>query len=96
MGAAGTDVALETADIALMSDDLTRLAYVVHLSRETLGTVRQNIVFSLLVKAVFVVAAVPGLVTLWLAVMADMGSSLAVIGNGLRLLGISPKKKQGR
>jgi Cd2+/Zn2+-exporting ATPase len=84
MGAAGTDVALETADVALMGDDLTTLARAVRFSRKTLGIVKQNIAFSLAIKAVFLVLAVGGWATLWMAVAADMGGSLLVVANGLR------------
>jgi Cd2+/Zn2+-exporting ATPase len=85
MGAAGTDAALETADIALMGDDLTAIAATLALSRRTNAVIRENIVLSIAIKAVFLVLAPLGLVTLWLAVLADMGTSLAVIGNGMRL-----------
>ena len=84
MGAAGTDVALETADVALMGDDLTTLARAVRLSRRTLAIVKQNIAFSLAIKAVFLVLAIGGWATLWMAVAADMGGSLLVVANGLR------------
>ena len=86
MGAAGTDVALETADIALMADDLTRLALAMRLSRTTLQIIRQNILFAIGIKAVFLVLAVSGWATLWMAVAADMGASLLVVLNGLRAL----------
>lgn len=86
MGAAGTDVALETADIALMADDLSKLPLAIQLSRRTLGIIKSNIILSLTVKAVFIVLALIGLATLWMAVAADMGASLAVIANGLRAL----------
>ncbi len=85
MGAAGTDAALETADIALMGDDLTAVPDTIRLARRTTRIIWQNIVFSVVVKAVFLVLAPLGLVTLWLAVFADMGTSLLVTGNGLRL-----------
>ncbi len=85
MGAAGTDVALETADVALMQDDLRKLASAVRLSRAAERIIKQNIVVSLLIKGVFVLLAPFGLVTLWLAVLADMGTSIAVTLNGLRL-----------
>ena len=84
MGAAGTDVALETADVALMADDLDKLAVAVRLARRTSGIIRQNIAVALAIKAVFLVLAAAGLVTLWMAVAADMGGSLLVVANGLR------------
>lgn len=86
MGAAGTDQALEVADVALMADDLAQLPFAVELSRAARGTIRQNIAFSLGVKGLFMLLAVPGLATLWMAVFADDGASLLVTGNGLRLL----------
>jgi Cd2+/Zn2+-exporting ATPase len=86
MGAAGTDVALETADIALMGDDLSRLPFAVRLSRTTLRIIKQNIWFSIGVKGVFLVLALVGWATLWMAVASDMGASLLVIVNGLRAL----------
>ena len=86
MGAAGTDVALETADIALMADDLSKLPLALQASRRTLRIIKQNIGFSLINKAVFVVLAVGGWATLWMAVASDMGASLIVIANGLRAL----------
>jgi Cd2+/Zn2+-exporting ATPase len=85
MGAMGADVALETADIALMADDLSRLPYAIALSRKASGIIRQNITVSVLIKAVFIVAVVLGLVTLWMAVLVDMGNSLLVTLNGMRL-----------
>ena len=85
MGAAGTDAALETADIALMGDDLSAIPETIRLARRTTRVIWQNIVFSIVVKAVFLVLAPLGLVSLWLAVVADMGTSLLVTGNGLRL-----------
>ena len=85
MGAAGTDVALETADVALMQDDLPKLAEAVHLSRSAEGIIRQNVAVSILIKGLFVLLAPFGLVALWLAVLADMGTSIAVTLNGLRL-----------
>jgi len=86
MGAAGTDAAIETADIALMTDDLSRLPWLIQHSRRTLAIIRQNIVFSLVVKAVFVGLTFAGMASLWGAIAADMGASLLVIFNGLRLL----------
>ena len=86
MGAMGSDAAIETADIALMNDDLTRLPWLVQHSRRTLGVIRQNITFALAVKGVFVVLTLAGHASLWSAIAADMGASLLVIFNGLRLL----------
>jgi Cd2+/Zn2+-exporting ATPase len=86
MGAIGTDTAIETADVALMSDDLSRLPWLVSHSRNTLAIIRQNVAFSLAVKAIFLILAVAGYSPLWLAILADTGASLVVISNGLRLL----------
>lgn len=86
MGAAGSDAAIETADIALMSDDLSKLPWLIDHSRRTLSIIRQNITFSLAVKALFVVLTFAGYASLWAAIAADMGASLLVIFNGLRLL----------
>ena len=86
MGVAGSDAALETADIALMSDDLTRIPWLVAHSRRTHRIIRANIIFSLVVKAVFVALSLVGFASLWAAITADMGASLLVIFNGLRLL----------
>ncbi|MDD4599944.1 Cadmium-transporting ATPase [bioreactor metagenome] len=86
MGGAGTDTALEVADIALMADDLTKLPFTIRLSRKALRIIRQNISFSLLIKAVAVLAVFPGWLTLWLAILADMGATLLVTLNSLRLL----------
>lgn len=86
MGAAGTDVALETADVALMSDDLRKIADLVQLGRRTRRNIIQNVTFSLAIKLVFLALAVAGMATLWMAVFADMGASLLVTLNGLRLL----------
>lgn len=86
MGAAGTDTALETADIALMADDLTKLTDTIKLSRKTLGIIKQNIAFALIVKGLILLLVIPGWLTLWLAVVGDMGSSLLVTLNAMRLL----------
>ena len=86
MGAAGSDAAIETADVALMSDDLSKVAWLVRHSRRTLAIVRQNIAFSLMVKATFVILTLLGHASLWAAIAADMGASLLVVANGLRLL----------
>jgi len=85
MGAAGTDIALETADVALMQDDLPRLAEAVVLARAAARIIRQNVAVSILIKGLFVLLAPFGLVALWMAVLADMGTSIAVTLNGLRL-----------
>src|SRR6185436_579254 len=87
MGAAGSDAAIETADVALMSDDLSKLPWLIRHSRRTLRVIRQNITFSLAVKVVFVVLTFAGHASLWAAIAADMGASLLVVFNGLRLLG---------
>ena len=86
LGGRGTDAALETADVALMSDDLGLLPPLVALGRATRRTIAQNIAFSLVVKAAVLGLALAGYGTLWAAVAADMGASLLVIGNGMRLL----------
>jgi len=87
MGAAGTDSALETADVALMDDDLRKLPDFIRLSRRTGRLLAQNIVFALSTKAVFFGLTLVGQATLWMAVFADMGVSLLVVFNSLRLLG---------
>ncbi|EES72856.1 cadmium-exporting ATPase [Paenibacillus sp. oral taxon 786 str. D14] len=86
MGGAGTDTALETADIALMADDLSKLPYTIRLSRKTLAIIKQNITFSLGIKLLALALIVPGWLTLWLAIFADMGATLIVTLNSLRLL----------
>ena len=86
MGAAGTDIAMEAADVVVMNDDLRRIAEVVRLSRATHAVLWQNIGLALGIKAVFLVLAVFGNASMWMAVFADMGASLLVVGNGLRLL----------
>jgi len=86
MGAVGSDAAIEAADIALMSDDLSKLPWLVRHSRRALSIIRQNITLSLAVKALFVVLTFAGFASLWAAIAADMGVSLLVIFNGLRLL----------
>ena len=86
MGAAGTDTAIETADVALMDDDLRKLPRFIALSRRTAQVLWQNIAFALGIKAVFFALALAGQATLWMAVFADMGASLLVVANGLRLL----------
>ena len=86
MGAIGSDVALENADVALMQDDLSKIPYLIELSKKTLEIVKENVLASILIKGSFAILAFPGLVTLWLAVaIGDMGLSLAVIINALRI-----------
>ncbi|SDB71704.1 heavy metal translocating P-type ATPase [Belnapia rosea] len=87
MGAIGSDAAIETADVALMSDDIAKLPWLVRHSRATLGVIRQNIGFSVAVKLLFTGLTVVGLASLWGAIAADVGASLLVVLNGLRLLG---------
>ena len=86
MGAAGTDVAMETADVVIMNDDLRRVAETVRMSRRTHAVLRQNIAVALGIKLVFFGLALTGNATMWMAVFADMGASLLVVGNGLRML----------
>lgn len=86
MGAAGTDTALETADVALMDDDLRKIPALIRLSRDTRAILVQNITLALGTKAIFFVLALTGQATLWMAVFADLGVSLIVVFNGLRLL----------
>ncbi len=88
MGGAGTDTALETADIALMADDLGKLPFTLKLSRKALNIIKQNITFSLGIKLVALLLVIPGWLTLWIAIFADMGATLIVTLNGLRLLRI--------
>ena len=86
MGAAGSDVALETADIALMADELMKIPYAFRLSRATVRNIKANLAISIVMKAAFVAAAIAGVATLWMAVVADTGASIIVIANALRLL----------
>jgi len=86
MGAAGTDTAIETADVALMDDDLRKIPAFIRLSRSTASILTQNIVLALGIKAVFLALTFTGHATMWMAVFADMGASLLVVFNGLRLL----------
>jgi Cd2+/Zn2+-exporting ATPase len=92
MGAAGTDIAMEAADVVVMNDDLRRIAETVRLSRSTHAVLWQNITLALGIKAVFLVLAVFGNATMWMAVFADMGASLLVVFNSLRLLGAVPRR----
>ena len=86
MGAAGSDAALETADVALMTDELLKIPYALRLSRAAVRNIKVNLAISAVMKAAFVVAAVAGVATLWMAVVADTGASVIVIANALRLL----------
>jgi cation transport ATPase len=86
MGAAGTGTVIETADVALMDDDLHKLPRFIRLSRDTHGVLIQNIVLALGIKTVFLVLTLTGQGTMWMAVFADMGASLIVVANGLRLV----------
>ena len=86
MGGAGTDTALETADIALMADDLTQLPFAVGLSRAALRTIKINIAFAICIKLLALLLMFPGWLTLWMAIVADMGASIVVTVNGMRLL----------
>jgi len=86
MAAAGTDTAIETADVALMDDDLRKIPAFVRLSRQSAAILTQNIVLALGIKAIFLAITFAGMATLWMAVFADMGVSLLVVFNGLRLL----------
>lgn len=86
MGAAGTDTAIETADVALMDDDLRKAADFIRLSRQAATVLKQNISFAIGIKAIFLIFTLTGHATMWMAVFADMGVSLLVVFNGLRLL----------
>jgi len=86
LGIDGTDVALETADVVLMSDDLSKLPYALRLGRATLANIRQNVSLALGLKVGFVILAASGVATMWMAIVADTGASLLVTANSLRLL----------
>jgi Cd2+/Zn2+-exporting ATPase len=86
MGGAGTDTAMEAADVVIMNDDLRRIPELIRLSRQTHAVLWQNISLALGIKAVFLIMAVFGNASMWMAVFADMGASLLVVANGLRLL----------
>ncbi len=86
MGGAGSDAAMETADVVLMGDDLSRLPYLMSLSRKTMAIIHQNVAFALGIKLLFLVLSLMGASTLWMALLADDGAALAVILNGLRTL----------
>nr|WP_245806576.1 HAD-IC family P-type ATPase [Francisella halioticida] len=86
MGAIGNDIAIETADIALMSDDIGKLPWLIKHSKRTLDIIKQNVTFAIAVKAIFISLAMANLTTLWMAIAADIGTTLIVIINALRLL----------
>jgi Zn2+/Cd2+-exporting ATPase len=86
MGVAGSDAALETADVALMADELLKIPYAIRLSRATVWNIKVNLAISIVMKAAFVAAAIAGIATLWMAIVADTGASVLVIANALRLL----------
>ncbi len=90
MGFSGTDAALESADVVIMSDDIGKVSTLLQLSSKAMAVVRQNIAFALTIKAVFLILSYAGLATLWMAVLADDGAAVVVILNGLRLLAYSP------
>src|SRR5690625_2880958 len=86
MGGASTDAAREPADIALMADDLEQLPYTIALSRKALHVIKQNISFSLGVKIIALLLVIPGWLTLWIAIFADVGATLLVVLNSMRLM----------
>ncbi|MEK5400140.1 heavy metal translocating P-type ATPase [Paenibacillus sp. FSL K6-2859] len=86
MGGAGTDTALETADVALMGDDLRKLPFTVKLSRKALNIIKANITFAIAIKLIALLLVIPGWLTLWIAILSDMGATLLVALNGLRLM----------
>ena len=90
MGAAGSDTAIETSDIALMSSDLTKLPFAIKLSRSTLTTIKSNIAFSLFIKAAIILLSAIGITSLWLAILADTGASIIVTANAMRILRHKP------
>lgn len=91
MGGAGTDTALETADVALLADDLTKLPYTMRLSHRTLTIIKQNIGFAFALKVLALLLIIPGWLTLWMAVLADVGSTLLVVLNSMRLMRVKDK-----
>ena len=86
MGGAGTDTALETADVALMGDDLEKLPFLVRLSRKTLNTIKGNITFAIAIKVAALLLVIPGWLTLWIAILSDMGATILVALNSMRLM----------
>ena len=92
MGGAGTDTALETADIALMGDDLEKLPFLVRLSRKTLNTIKGNITFAIAIKVAALLLVIPGWLTLWIAILSDMGATVLVALNSMRLMRVKDEK----
>ncbi|MFG6116871.1 heavy metal translocating P-type ATPase [Halobacillus sp. MO56] len=88
MGGAGTDTALETADVALMGDDLRKLPFTVKISRKTLNIIKANIFFAIAIKVIALLLVIPGWLTLWIAILSDMGATIVVALNGLRLMSV--------
>ncbi|HCW36750.1 MAG TPA: heavy metal translocating P-type ATPase, partial [Staphylococcus sp.] len=88
MGGIGSDTAMETADVVLMSDDINQLTRTISISKKTKNIIKQNIYFSILIKLIAFILVFPGLLTLWLAVLSDTGAAILVILNSLRLLKI--------
>jgi Cd2+/Zn2+-exporting ATPase len=86
MGISGTDVALETADVVLMKDDLSKIFSLISIGKRTMAVLRQNIALALIMKCAFLLLAIFGVATLWMAVIADDGVTLLVVLNSLRLL----------
>ena len=95
MGGAGTDTAMETADIVLMADKLEKLPHTLKLSRKAMQIIKQNIWFSIFVKVIALVLIFPGFLTLWIAVLSDTGAALLVILNSMRILALRTDKKRG-
>lgn len=96
MGGAGTDTALETADIALMADDLSKLPFTIELSRKAMNIIKENITFAIGIKVLALLLIIPGWLTLWMAIFADMGATLIVTINGMRLLRVRPMNSKNR
>lgn len=96
MGGAGTDTALETADIALMADDLSKLPFTIELSRKAMNIIKENITFAIGIKVLALLLIIPGWLTLWMAIFADMGATLIVTINGMRLLRVRPMNSNNR
>ena len=92
MGGAGTDTALETADVALMGDDLRKLPFTVKLSRKTLNIIKANITFAIAIKVLALFLVIPGWLTLWIAILSDMGATILVALNSLRLMKVKDEE----